>query len=149
MKKVDPYLCSAAYVIRCKPAGNKARGSIVERSETADNYRAEFLGAMCILLIIKAAATDHTQTGRCRVYCDNKGVVIHCNNPRIKLKESQSQSDLVHMCQQLIHDTSINIDYQHVFCHMDNILNWNKLSLPESLIANYQVTYYLPELGKW
>ena len=63
MKKVDANVCSAAYVIHCRKTGNEARGSVVERSETADNYRAEFLGAMCILLIIKAAMTDSTQTG--------------------------------------------------------------------------------------
>ena len=88
---------------------------------------------MCILLIIKAAMTDRTQTGRCRAYCDNKGVVLHCNNPRRKLKERQSQSDLVHLCQQLIRDNNINVDYRHVYGHMDDILNWDKLSLPERL----------------
>ena len=88
---------------------------------------------MYILLIIKSATTDHMQTGRCRAYYDNKGVVIHCNNPIRKLKESQSRSDLVHLCQQLTRDTNINIDYRHVFGHMDTKLNWNMLSLPERL----------------
>ena len=33
MKKVDPNICSAAYVIRCRTTGNKARGLIVEKAD--------------------------------------------------------------------------------------------------------------------
>ena len=49
------------------------------------------------------------------------------------MKERQSQSDLVHLCQQLIRDNNINIVYRHVYGHMDDILNWDKLTLPERL----------------
>ena len=76
---LDPDRCSAAYIIMCKATGHRLQGTVVEKSPHASNYRAELLGALCCLLIVKAAADSGSHKGKYDRYCDNKGVVIHCN----------------------------------------------------------------------
>ena len=55
MSKVDPKICSAAFIIRCVSTSQKVMGTIVEKSDFADKYRAEGLGAIGGLLILRAA----------------------------------------------------------------------------------------------
>ena len=55
MPKIDPHICSAAFIIKCTATGKIAKGSIVERSDDANNYRAEALGSMMLLLVLRAA----------------------------------------------------------------------------------------------
>ena len=55
MCKVDPSICSAAFIIMCISTGHKATGTLVERSDFADNYQAKALGAIGGLLILRAA----------------------------------------------------------------------------------------------
>ena len=43
MPKIDPNICSAAFIIKCTATGKIAKGSIVELSKDANNYRAEDL----------------------------------------------------------------------------------------------------------
>ena len=131
MPKVNPSLCSVACIVQCTFFGQEARGLVVEQSDASDNYKAEFLGAMCCLLIIKATLTSSRQSGRCKAYYGDKSIIIHCRNPSRNLKERQNQFDLVLLCQTLICNLDLDINCQHVFGHMDNILNWDQLSLPE------------------
>ena len=55
MSKVNPTICSDAFIITCMSTSQKAMGAIVERSDFADNSRAEGLGAIGGLLILRAA----------------------------------------------------------------------------------------------
>ena len=57
MCKVDPSICSAAFIIMCISTGHKATGTHVERSDFTDNFRAEALGTIGGLLILRAAKT--------------------------------------------------------------------------------------------
>ena len=81
MQKVDPKICSAAFVIRCTKTNKQASGTLVERSDFADNYRAEALGALAGLLVLREVTT-HTFKYKGGVgHCNNKGIVGHCNAP--------------------------------------------------------------------
>ena len=60
---LDPTKSSAAYGVMCTKSKKELRGSVVESSEHASNYRAELLGALCCLLIIKAAQDSGTGNG--------------------------------------------------------------------------------------
>ena len=46
MKEVNPQACSAAFMIRCSATGLRAKGTVAEWSDSADNYRAEILGGL-------------------------------------------------------------------------------------------------------
>ena len=60
MKEVDPHACSAEYMIQCSDTGLRAKGSVAEWSESADNYRAEILGGIMTQLVLRAASRDPT-----------------------------------------------------------------------------------------
>ena len=50
--KGNTTLCSAGFVIFCEDTGCKARGAAAERTDTADNYRAEILGDLMVQLVL-------------------------------------------------------------------------------------------------
>ena len=85
----------------------------MEKIHAAGNYRAELLGALCCLLVVKAASESGSNKGRCKGYCDNKGVVLHCANStkKNKIKIKQSQDDPVRLCKELLCGMSINVTY--------------------------------------
>ena len=65
--------------------------------------------------------------------CDNMGVVIHGNNCRRSLKESQSQADLIRCVRQLLARLPFTVTYKHVDAHQDNIKTWASLTLLQQL----------------
>ena len=119
----------------CKVSGQRLQGSVVKKSPNASNYRAKLLGALCCLLLVKAAAESGAGHGKCDGYCDNKGVVLHCagSTKQSKIKPKQSQDNLVRLCKELLSGMSIDVTYRHVKGHMDDILRKDQLSLEESL----------------
>lgn len=128
MPKVSENVCSAAVAVVCTRTGNKATVSIAECCPEADNYRAEALGALLGLLIIRAASVRSLPYKPCRAYCDNKGIVTHANSCHSPLKEKQSQADVIGLLKQYIRDLVIDVEYEHVFGHMDDVLRWDQLS---------------------
>merc|ERR1712086_367039 len=87
MQKVDPPVCSAAFTIVCTASGHSASGTVAERSDNADNYRAEALGAMCGLLALRAASQRAYRYRECGAFCDNLGIVKHASRPTTSLPE--------------------------------------------------------------
>ena len=79
MRKVAPKICSAAFVLSCSSTGMRARGTLVEYSDSADNYRAEALGAAADLLILRAATPRQFRYLDVVAHCDNMGIVKHGN----------------------------------------------------------------------
>ena len=128
---LDPTKCPAAYIIMCRKTKNRLQGTVVETSKSASNYRAELLGALCCLLIVKAASDSGSGHGTCTGYCDNKGVVLYCaaSKKHDKLKRNQSQDDLVRLCRELLQGMTIGVKYRHVRGHMDNLLQKDQMSL--------------------
>jgi hypothetical protein len=134
-ENLDPTKCSAAYIIMCKKTKKRMHGTVVDKNENASNYRAELLGALCCLLIVKAAANSGTGRGTCAGYCDNKGVVLHCagSKKHDKLKSKQSQDDLVRLCKEMLRGMDIDVNYHHVRGHMDDLLRRDQMTLQEDL----------------
>ena len=90
IKEVDPNVCSAAYMIYCTLTCQQAKGTVMERSNSVDNYRAEILGGVMTQLVLRAATQNPVTTTSCTaatVDCDNKGVVLHGNSSWWALKE--------------------------------------------------------------
>ena len=119
----------------CKKTKNRLQGTVVGESESASNYRAELLEALCCLLIVKVASDSGSGRGTCTGYCDNKGVVLHCAGAKKheKLKRKQSQDDLVRLCKELLRGMEVDVKYCHVKGHMNDLLRKDQMFLQEYL----------------
>ena len=128
-------VCSSASVIWCRETGMKASVTWVERSnaQTADNYRAELMGAVALQIMISTALDGKyvSLDMKPRFGCDNKTVVYHGNHPRRPMPEKQAQADILRHLKKLVRDSPCPIKFYHVFGHLDQLLEWYELTLEE------------------
>lgn len=84
-----------------------------ELSNSADNYRAELLGALCCSLILKAATMVPAVYAKEPIqrYCDNMGVVKHGNRFYTSLKDGQAHADLI----RLFTDIDRNLPFESLY----------------------------------
>ena len=108
-------------------------GKIVERSDFADNYQAEGLGAIGGLLILRAATMRVLSYKECLAYCDNLGIVCHASKPNKPLSEKQSQWDVIGLIKQYVKQLDFDIPYHHVHAHLDKVLRWDQLTYIQKL----------------
>ena len=97
-------------------------GAAAERSESADNYRAEIWGGLLTQLILKAASKGLSTLPRPTVVvdCDNKGVVLHGNSAGRSLKEKQAQADVLRIFKQAILGQPFDVVMTWVPSHQDD-----------------------------
>ena len=134
MPKVDPTVCSAAILIYCKESRQSCKATVAERSNMADNYRAEILGGILTQLLLHAASpspiTGYIQQTIC---CDNRGVVGHVNSASTGLKSKQPQADTLRTLKQLILTAKYNTTYVWVPAHQDDTKRQEELTLRERM----------------
>ena len=128
-------VASGAFVIRCAQTGQSARGAWVERSDqySADNYRAELLGALALHELIHVAMAGQyvPMAFTIRVGCDNKGVVHHENHPYRPMPDRQPQADLLRALKHRIKRAPYKARCYHVMAHLDDLLSWDQLTFDE------------------
>lgn len=128
-------VCSCATVFRDKITNDSARVTWAEKSNahTADNYRAELLGAIAIQLILKVASDGKyiPRDLRPQCGCDNKTVVYHGNHPRRPMPEKQAQADLLRYYKRLVRDAPYKCQMYHVYGHLDQYLSLDELTIEE------------------
>ncbi len=94
-----PDVCSCAAMIKCGETGLTASVTWSERSDrfSADNYRAELLGAIALQLLVRTACEGKyiSPSMRPQIGCDNAGVVHHGNHPWRPVASRQLQADLL------------------------------------------------------
>ena len=96
MEDVTEEVCSVGVQIYCTATRQRLRCGVAEKSEAADNYRGEILGAVILQLILRATTSrKHLPYKDVTIFCDNKGVLGHGNSPKGPLLERQSQADLL------------------------------------------------------
>ena len=83
---------------------------------------------MCGLLVLYAASRRSFIYGECHAYCDNKGVVGHVAKPNVPLAHKQIQADVFLAINKMIRDLPVTVNYEHVFGHLDDILEWDELT---------------------
>ena len=87
MSKVDPIICSTAFIIMSVSTGQKSMGTIVEKSDFADNCRAEGLGATGSPPILRAATRQVLPYKECLAYYDNLGIMHKASKPNKPISE--------------------------------------------------------------
>jgi hypothetical protein len=133
MQKLNPNICSAAFILKCNRTGKEAIGTLVEESKEADNYRAEALGAIGGILVIMAATQCPMKYKPCQAFCDNMGIVKHASRHNSPIGEKQVHADVISLIKQYIRDSNCPISYEHVYGHLDDILQWDQLSDTQKL----------------
>ena len=134
MPQTDTTTCSAATFIFCTDSKQSCKATVAERSNRADNYRAELLGGILTQLILRAASalpfdTHVLQT----VCCDNRGVVGHGNSASTGLRSKQAQADTLRTLKQLILTANYDTDYVWVPAHQDDTKRRKDLTLRERM----------------
>ena len=134
MVDLDHTSCSAAFLIYCRTTGNTAIGSVAERSDAADNYRGEILGALMIQLVLRAAtAGRNLPYKKATVFCDNRGVVLHGNRPRASLPEKQAQADVLRCLKQYVTENLFDVQFEWVKSHQDDHTPFEQLCIEAQL----------------
>lgn len=122
IKKVRPKACSMALIMKCLITNQEITCVWVELSNSADNYRAKLLSALCCSLILKAASMTPAVYRRTSLHwhCDNMGVVKHGNNLYPMLKDKQSQSYIIRLFQCIKKSLPFPHSYAWVQSHTDD-----------------------------
>jgi hypothetical protein len=137
MPDEDVSKCSAAIVLLCKTTGSICTITYCETttSAVASNYRGELIGGVAITVALLAlqGSTVKTPTTKLEIYCDNLGVVQHANRRYKPLPEKQPQADLILLLRHNLDRLSLNVQYVHVYGHLDEHTQFNQLTMPQQL----------------
>ena len=118
MVNMAPDMCSAAVIICLTDSAEKMTCVIAERSDSADNYRGEILGAVIGLLLIHSVLSCHeSQEETLSCHCDNMGVVKHANKKYEGLTVNQVQADVLAVMKHVISIIPCPVQYHHVLGH--------------------------------
>ncbi len=127
-------MCSAAVVMYCWDSKNWLKVAVVERSNKASNYWGKLLGAYISLLILQAA-TGNMQGPYplSTLLCNNCGIILHGNSPRVTLPEKQVQADLIRLIKHLASTNNCRSMWEWVKGHAVERKGWHNCTLPEHL----------------
>eukprot|EP00956_Cyclotella_meneghiniana_P013334 scaffold19185_cov47-Cyclotella_meneghiniana.AAC.7 len=135
MKDLSTLACSGAFILHCTNTSKEIKGSFVDSSHQADNYKGEFLGALGPLLLLRAAFMANPQvdaaTVKIRLYSDNKGVVAHGNKVDEVLKSKEVQADLIRLMKTYSRLIPVQLQWIHVHGHSNDTTPFHKLSLAQ------------------
>lgn len=108
--------------MKCHVTAQELTCTWVEVSDAADNYRAEWLRALCRSLLLKAASHTPTVYNRLPVErkWDNMGVVKHGNILYGALKDGQAQAEIIRLTKSLNRDLPLHFTYKWVQSHTDD-----------------------------
>ena len=128
---------AGAFVIRCEETGFHASGAWVEKSDShsADNYRAELLGALALQHVCQVAVEGQyiSMDMRPMFGCDNDGVNSHARKPWRPMAERQPQADLLRAFKSIIRRSKFKARFFHVIAHLDDYLPWDMLRPAEQV----------------
>ena len=133
MEHVSSKVSSGAFMIYCRRTGSRCKGSVVEYSEDAGNYRAEILAGIMAQLVLRAASRRPAVYPPQSLGCDNKGVVFHGNDPTSELCEKQTQADVLRVLKTLINEQPFSSSYVHVDGHVIRFKKWKDMTLDERM----------------
>ncbi len=106
----------------------------MEYSDAARNYCGKLLGAVLALLVLRAAGANLDLPSPLVVlYCDNRGVLSHGNNPLPSLSQKQKQADLIRLIKFLSGTNNGKVGWEWVEGHAVESRGWMCCTLPERL----------------
>jgi hypothetical protein len=120
------------------PALNKKSEAALQtarQTPTIDNYRGELLGALGPLLLLTAAFKARPDLDQeellgltQKMHCDNRGMVLHGNQPNTALKDGQKQADLICLLKSYTRKLPCKVEWVHIHAHADDHTRWEDLT---------------------
>ena len=133
-RDLDPHLCGTGWAIACTRSRNVVKGSFFERSLTASLYRGELLGMVAIhALVATAAAFYDLPVNHGSIHCDNLGALAKARAHGRRVKSSLKQGDLVRAIRAMKQGVFLQLRYQYVKSHQDDVKQWADLTLDQQL----------------
>lgn len=110
------------------------KGSFFERSVSASSYRGELLGMVAIhALVTTAAEIFDLHVNKGSVHCDNVGALSKARAHGRRVKSSLRQGDLVRAIRSMKQGMFLQLRYQYVKSHQDDITRWEELPVDQKL----------------
>lgn len=132
----SPDICGAGWIVKDTTTDRRWAVSFFEVSERANSYRAELLGLLSIHTFILALTTYFEQLSLSTVdlRCDNKGALRTSSRKRTRIRPTSKCADILR-CFRSLHNRlqNVHIHYAHVSAHMDDVLQWDDLTLEQQL----------------
>ncbi len=114
--------------------GFRLTGKFWERSPSASLYRAELLGLCALHILAQALAEFYTITGwTAMLCCDNKRALEVSVHHQRRIRPSAKCADICRSLKAVKPLQRGTFRYVHVYGHMDRMLGWEQLSLPQQL----------------
>ena len=111
----------AGFVLVCTRMATKATGTLVKKSDSTDNYHAKALGAVTVLLVIKAATSKHyCYLEKLKTSCANMGILQHGNTASRLCPSKQVQADIISLMKKVTCDLPCKLEHEHAFGHFDD-----------------------------
>ena len=126
---------SAGWILYDKTTNFRLAGSFHEESPGAGSYRGEVLG-LCALQLLLLGLEEWYQLGSSpplSIYCDNEKAGERAQAENRRVKPGWSSADVLRSFRNTRQLLSTPVTFHHVSAHMDDLIPWTNLSLPEQL----------------
>ena len=130
-----PDISGAGWIVKDCTTNRQWACSFYEVSENANSYRAELLGLYSIHVFVHALSRyfELLDTTTIKLRCDNKGALRTSSRRHKRIRPSSKCADILR-CLRTVHENlRVHIHYAYVASHMDDILQWHKLSIEQQL----------------
>jgi hypothetical protein len=128
-------LCLAGWILHDSTSCNRLAGSFFEYSPSAGSYSGEVLG-LCALQLLLLALEEWYQFSDVpliNIYCDNEKAGEWAQAQSQHIKPGWACTDVLRSYRNTQHLLNVPLTFCHVSSHMDDLLSWDQLSLPEQL----------------
>ena len=133
---LSPDLSGAGWIVKDITTNRQWACSFFEVSSHANSYRAELLGLLSIHTFILALSKYYVLLNKSTVElrCDNKGALRTSSRKLVRIRPSSKCADILR-CFRSLHKqlNNVHIHYAHVAAHMDDVLQWDDLTIEQQL----------------
>ena len=132
----SPNICGAGWIVKDVTTDRRWACSFYEVSESANSYRTELLGLLSIHMFVLALSKyfELLSQSTVKLCCDNKGALRTSSRKLIRIRPTSKCADILRCFRSLHHQLkNVHIHYAHVAAHMDDVLQWEDLTLDQQL----------------
>ena len=134
MADKSQFLCSTGIIFYCRRTKLWLKVSITNRSDAANNYQGELLGAVLALLILHVASEGlGAPFPHALLHCNNRRVISHGNSLLTALSEKQRQADLIRLTKFFSSSNNCKPQWEWVKGHAVERKRWSNCTLPKRL----------------